>query len=111
MLFKTIGRYFIFLGALFTNREKFGTYYKLVLEECVLIGIGSIFLVVLVSTFMGAVTTVQTAYNMVSPLIPDYVFAQVVREMTVLEMATTVIAIRSAERRVGTGRDCSVGAL
>ena len=76
MLFKTIGRYFIFLGALFTNREKFGTYYKLVLEECVLIGIGSIFLVVLVSTFMGAVTTVQTAYNMVSPLIPDDAFQQ-----------------------------------
>jgi len=93
MLLKTIGHYFIFLGSLFVNRESFKTYYRLVLEECVLVGIGSIFLVALVSTFMGAVTTVQTAYNMVSPLIPDYVISQVVREMTVLELAPTVIGI------------------
>jgi phospholipid/cholesterol/gamma-HCH transport system permease protein len=88
-----IGRYFIFLRNLFVNRETFATYYKLVLEECVSIGLGSLFLVALVSTFMGAVTTVQTAFNMVSPLIPDYVISQVVREMTVLELAPTIIAI------------------
>ena len=93
MLLKTIGHYFIFLGSLFANRESFKTYYRLVLEECILVGIGSIFLVALVATFMGAVTTVQTAYNMVSPLIPDYVISQVVREMTVLELAPTVIGI------------------
>jgi phospholipid/cholesterol/gamma-HCH transport system permease protein len=88
-----IGKYFIFLGNLFTNRESFRTYYKLVLEEAVQIGLGSFFLVALVSTFMGAVTTVQTAFNMVSPLIPDYVISQVVREMTVLELAPTIIAV------------------
>jgi phospholipid/cholesterol/gamma-HCH transport system permease protein len=42
---------------------------------------------------MGAVTTVQTAFNMVSPLIPKYVISQVVREMTVLELAPTIIAV------------------
>jgi phospholipid/cholesterol/gamma-HCH transport system permease protein len=88
-----IGKYFIFLGNLFTNRESFRTYYRLVLEEAVQIGLGSFFLVALVSTFMGAVTTVQTAFNMVSPLIPDYVISQVVREMTVLELAPTIIAV------------------
>jgi phospholipid/cholesterol/gamma-HCH transport system permease protein len=88
-----IGKYFMFLGSLFTNRESFRTYYRLVMEECVSIGLGSLFLVALVSTFMGAVTTVQTAFNMVSPLIPKFVISQVVREMTVLELAPTIIAI------------------
>jgi phospholipid/cholesterol/gamma-HCH transport system permease protein len=88
-----IGKYFIFLRTLFINRESFRTYYKLVLEESVQIGVGSLFLVALVSTFMGAVTTVQTAFNMVSPLIPKYVISQVVREMTVLELAPTIIAV------------------
>lgn len=91
--FYQVGRYFIFLRSLFTNRESFKTYYHLVLEECISIGIGSLFLVVLVSTFIGAVSTVQTAYNLVSPLIPRYVIAQVVREMTVLELAPTIMAI------------------
>jgi phospholipid/cholesterol/gamma-HCH transport system permease protein len=92
-MIREIGKYFIFIGHLFTNRESFKTYYKLVLEECVSVGLGSFFLVALVSTFMGAVTTVQTAFNMVSPLIPDYVISQVVREMTVLELAPTIIAV------------------
>ena len=92
-MIKEIGKYFMFLGSLFTNRETFKTYYKLVLEECISIGLGSLFLVALVSTFMGAVTTVQTAYNMVSDFIPNYVISQVVREMIVLELAPTIIAV------------------
>jgi phospholipid/cholesterol/gamma-HCH transport system permease protein len=92
-MISAFGKYFIFLRQLFINRESFGTYYKLVLEESLNIGIGSILLIALVSTFMGAVTTVQTAANMVSAFIPDYVISQVVREMTILELAPTIIAV------------------
>jgi phospholipid/cholesterol/gamma-HCH transport system permease protein len=92
-MFKEFGKYFIFLGNLFINRETFKTYYKLTLEECVNIGTGSVFLFALVSTFIGAVTTVQTAYNMVNPFIPNYIISNVVREMTVLELAPTIMAI------------------
>jgi phospholipid/cholesterol/gamma-HCH transport system permease protein len=109
-MIKEIGRYFIFLGHLFTNRESFITYYRLVLDECVHIGIGSILLVGLVATFMGAVTTVQTAYNMVSPLIPNYVISQVVREMTVLELAPTIIAIIYAGK-VGSNMASGLGTM
>lgn len=83
----------MFLGTLLVRRETFATYYKLVIEECMQIGVKSIWLFVLVSTFMGAVTTVQTAYNLVTPLVPRYVISQVVREMTVLELAPTIMAI------------------
>jgi phospholipid/cholesterol/gamma-HCH transport system permease protein len=90
---KEFGKYMMFLGTLFVRRETFATYYKLVVEECMQIGVKSIWLFVLVSTFMGAVTTVQTAYNLVTPLVPRYVISQVVREMTVLELAPTIMAI------------------
>jgi phospholipid/cholesterol/gamma-HCH transport system permease protein len=105
-----IGRYFIFLGHLLSNREKFKTYYKLVLEECVSIGIGSIFLVALVATFMGAVTTVQTAANMVNDLIPNYVISQVVRDMTILELAPTIIAVIYAGK-VGSSMSGHLGTM
>lgn len=90
---KGFGAYIIFLGSLVVRRETFKTYYKLTLEECINIGVKSAALVALVSTFMGAVTTVQVAYNMVSPLIPRYVISQVTREMTVLELAPTIMAV------------------
>jgi phospholipid/cholesterol/gamma-HCH transport system permease protein len=89
---KEFGKYMLFLGTLVVRRETFITYYRLVIEECMQIGVKSISLFVLVSTFMGAVTTVQTAYNLVTPLVPRYVISQVVREMTVLELAPTIMA-------------------
>lgn len=109
-MIKEIGKYFIFLGNLFVNRESFGTYYRLVLDESISIGIGSLFLVALVSTFMGAVTTVQTAYNMVSDFIPDYVISQVVREMIVLELAPTIIAVIYAGK-VGSSMASGLGTM
>jgi len=90
---ESIGKYFIFLRSLFTNRESFQTYVGLVIDECVKVGIHSIILIAIVSIFMGAVTTIQTAYNLVSPLIPNYVIAEVVRDMVLLELAPTIIAI------------------
>jgi len=91
---KEIGQYFIFLGNLFTNRESFRTYYKLTLDECMSIGVGSLWLFMLVSLFVGAVDTVQTAYNMLnSPFIPHYVISQVVREMLVLELCPTIMSL------------------
>lgn len=109
-MIKEIGKYFMFLGHLLTNRETFKTYYKLVLEESITIGIGSVLLVALVSTFMGAVTTVQTAANMVNALIPDYVISQVVREMTVLELAPTIIAVIYAGK-VGSSMSGHLGTM
>lgn len=92
-MIKSIGKYFIFLGTLFTNRESFRTYARLFLDESVKVGTDSVILIAIVSVFMGAVTTIQTAYNLVSPLIPDYVVALVVRDMVLLELAPTIIGI------------------
>lgn len=107
---KEVGLYFIFLRRLVINRESFKTQYKLVVDECVLIGLDSIFLFVLVSTFIGAVTTVQTAYNLVAPYIPNYVISQVVREMTVLELAPTIMAIIYAGK-VGSSMAGNLGTM
>lgn len=90
---KQIGIYVLFLGSLFKNRESFRTYFKLFIEECIKVGTDSIFLIGTVSIFMGAVTTIQTAFNLVSPLIPKYVVAIVVRDMVLLELSPTIIAI------------------
>ncbi len=92
-MIKQVGKYFIFLGTLFTNRESFRTYVQLFIDESVKIGTDSVLLISIVSIFMGAVTTIQTAYNLVSPLIPDYVVALVVRDMVLLELAPTIIGI------------------
>lgn len=89
----SIGKYFIFIFHLFKNRESFGTYFKLTLNEAVNIGWNSLVLIAIVSTFMGAVSTLQTAYNLVSPLIASYIVSLVVRDLTIMELAPTIIGI------------------
>lgn len=90
---RSLGKYMLFLGSLFRRRERFLTYTKLTIDECIKIGYNSIFIVTIVSVFTGAVTTIQTAYNLISPFIPNYVIALVVRDMTILELAPTIMAI------------------
>ncbi|MEP2025256.1 MAG: ABC transporter permease [Reichenbachiella sp.] len=89
----SLGRFILFIGSMFVRRESFLTYVRLTIDECMKIGVNSIFIVSIVSIFIGAVTTLQTAYNLVSPFIPNYVISLVVRDMTILELAPTVMAI------------------
>jgi phospholipid/cholesterol/gamma-HCH transport system permease protein len=89
----TFGRYVLFILSLFINRERFSVYVRLTIDECISIGINSVFIVTIISFFIGAVSALQTAYNLISPLIPLYVIGQIVRDMTVLELAPTVTCI------------------
>ena len=79
---KNFGKYILFLVSLLERREKLKTYINLTINESIKIGYDSLFIVSIVSIFMGAVTTIQTAFNLVGPLIPDYVISLVVRDMT-----------------------------
>ena len=72
---KKFGKYILFLISLFERREKFKTYFSLTINECIKIGYDSLFIVSIVSVFMGALTTIQTAFNLFGPLIPDYVIS------------------------------------
>ncbi len=92
-LIESIGKYIMFLGQLFTRLESFRTYIRLILLECGKIGLNSIFIVAIISLFMGAVMTLQTAYNLIAPYIPKSVIALVVRDAVLLELAPTVTAI------------------
>jgi phospholipid/cholesterol/gamma-HCH transport system permease protein len=104
------GRYVLFIQSLFVRRESFKTYFNLTMEESLQIGVKSIYLVALVSCFIGAVTTVQTAYNLVTPLVPRFVISQVVRDMTVLELAPTIMAVIYAGK-VGSSMASGLGTM
>lgn len=88
-----LGRYWIFIKNLFIKPEKFGVYWKQVLLEMTLIGYSSLGIVALVSIFMGAVITIQTAYNLVSPAITDDTIALVTRDTIIIEFSPTIIML------------------
>ena len=78
---------------MFTKPENMRMYWKEFMHQCVEIGVGSLGIVVIISVFMGAVSAVQTAYQLVSPLIQKSTIAQIVRDTVILEFAPTVVCI------------------
>lgn len=90
---KGLGKYLIFLGKMFVSRERFTVYVTRFFEECVEIGLKSLFFVSMVALFIGAVSAVQTAYNLVDPLYPLFLIGLVVRDMSILEIAPTLTAV------------------
>lgn len=90
---KALGKFMIFMGRIFTNREPFRVYVKLFFDECMLIGMNSLFIVSIISIFIGAVTAVQTAHNLVSPLYPLSLISLILRDMTILELAPTLTSL------------------
>ncbi|GAB2826882.1 ABC transporter permease [Ferruginibacter profundus] len=81
------------LKGMFSKPENMKMYWKEFMHQCVEIGIGALGIVVIISVFMGAVSAVQTAYQLVSPIIPKSTIAQIVRDTVILEFAPTLVCI------------------
>ena len=67
-----IGAYILFMGRIFTKPEKQKDYLKQLTNELDKLGLNSLMLVIIISFIIGAVSTLQTDYNMSSPLLPRY---------------------------------------
>lgn len=63
------------------------------MDEILEIGVKSFFLVCLVSIFMGVVTAIQTASNLLDALTPKFIVGLATRNMTILELSPTVLGI------------------
>jgi phospholipid/cholesterol/gamma-HCH transport system permease protein len=91
--FYHFGKFVLMLKGMFTKPENMRMYWKEFMQQCNDIGVGSTGIVFIISLFMGGVTTLQTAYQLVSPIIPKATIAQVVRDTIILEFAPTLTCV------------------
>src|SRR5215203_1497162 len=93
VILSEIGKYILMIGGMFTKPENWKMYWKEFMHQCSEIGVGSLGIVTIISFFIGAVSTIQTAYQLVSPLIPLSTISQIVRDTVILEFAPTLCSI------------------
>ena len=91
--FTHVGRYLLMLKGMFSKPENPKLYWKEFMHQCSEIGIGSLGIVVIISLFMGAVSAVQAAYQIVNPFISKTIISQIVRDTVILEFAPTLVCI------------------
>ena len=96
--FGVLGGYVLLLVNAFISMDDFRTYRKNTFEQMMHIGIESLPIVTLAAAFSGAVTTVQAAYQLVSPFIPRTVIGAIVAPSMVLELGAVVTGFILAGR-------------
>jgi phospholipid/cholesterol/gamma-HCH transport system permease protein len=92
-LFFHLGRYFLLMKKVYLRPEKHVIYYKQTIRELEYLGLNSIGIVAIISVFMGAVITIQTAYNIENPLLPLYLIGVAARDSILLEFSSTMVAL------------------
>jgi phospholipid/cholesterol/gamma-HCH transport system permease protein len=92
-IIKEFGQFIKMFNGMFRTPENRKMYWKQFMLQCNDIGIGSLGIITIISVFIGAVSTLQTAYQLVSPIIPKTTIAQIVRDSVILEFAPTLSCI------------------
>ena len=105
-----IGKYFLMMKVVFTKPKKWLIFWRLLFNEIQLIGINSIPIVILMSSFMGGVIALQTASNMSSPLLPAYTVGYITQSSTILEFSPTIISLILAGK-IGSNIASEIGTM
>lgn len=92
-MIRHFGAYVILMLQVFRRPDKPRVFWKQFLVELQSLGIDSLGIVAIISIFMGAVVALQTAFNIDSPLIPDYTVGFTTRQSMILEFSPTVIGL------------------
>ncbi len=87
------GKYLLMLKGMFSKTDSRAMFWKEYIKQCVDIGIGSLPIVIIISFFLGAVMTVQTAAQLVNPMVPLSTIGIIVRDGMILEFAPTFLSI------------------
>ncbi len=109
-LFFNFGRYFILIRRAFAKPEKVSIYIDRIFEEIYILGVGSLGIVAIISVFMGAVITLQSAFNFESPLIPYYAIGVAVRDSMILEFSPAIVSLILAGK-VGSSIASEIGTM
>ncbi|MDX5325206.1 MAG: ABC transporter permease [Bacteroidota bacterium] len=92
-LIRGIGDFFFLMQRVFKKPENWREYRKSLMREIDHLGIDSVGIVSIISLFVGAVVTIQTALNLDDPLVPDYYIAIATRESIILEFSPTMVSL------------------
>ena len=107
----SFGEYVLLLKeAIFNKPERFSMYYKETIRQMDAIGVGSVFIVLLISVFIGMVTAVQFADQLSGSFIPAYYIGYIVRDITIIEMAPTITCLVLAGK-VGSNLAAEIGGM
>jgi phospholipid/cholesterol/gamma-HCH transport system permease protein len=109
-IFFHIGRYFMMLKRVFGRPEKHRLYVKQLFREIDSLGVNSVWIVIIISLFIGGIMTIQFAYSMSNPMYPKTLVGLGTRDTLILEFSSTMIALIMAGK-IGSNITSEIGTM
>lgn len=104
------GRYFQLLSRVVRRPEKHKMYFRQLFHEIDSLGVNSVWIVIIISVFIGGIMTIQFAYSMANPIYPRTLIGLGTRDTLILEFSSTMIALIMAGK-IGSNITSEIGTM
>ena len=90
---ENVGEYALLMKRVLTLPDRISQFLREFLKSVYALGVSSIWIVVIISFFIGAVIVLQIALNIDSPMLPRFTVGVVSREIILLEFSSTIMCL------------------
>ena len=107
---ESVGEYVELMRRVMTLPDRAREFFKEFSKEVYKLGVSSIWLVMIISFFIGAAIVMQIAININSPLLPRFTVGVVSREIILLEFSSTIMCL-ILSGKVGSNIASEIGSM
>ena len=105
-----LGEYVLLMKKTFSIPTRWSMSFKQLIKEIYKLGVDSIWIVVIISLFIGTVIAIQISLNIGSPLIPKFTIGYTTREIILLEFSSSIMCLILAGK-VGSNIASEIGSM
>ncbi|MEA5129476.1 MAG: ABC transporter permease [Proteiniphilum sp.] len=107
---ESVGEYALLMKKVLTIPDRMSEFLKEFVKGVYFLGVNSIWIVVIISFFIGAVIVMQIGLNIDSPMLPRFTVGAVSREIILLEFSSTIMCLILAGK-VGSSVASEIGTM
>jgi phospholipid/cholesterol/gamma-HCH transport system permease protein len=105
-----LAKYLLLMQKVLRRSDKRRIFWQQVADEFNQLGVGSLWIVLIISVFMGAVVAIQISFNIDSPLLPRYTVGYITAQSIILEFSPTILGLILAGK-VGSRISSEIGTM
>jgi len=87
------GEYLLLMWRTFAVPDRWSQFFRQTFREIYKLGVDSLWIVIFISIFIGAVLTIQVSLNIQSPMIPYFTVGYIAREVILLEFSSSIVCL------------------
>ena len=106
----SMGEYTLLMMKSITIPDRWSMFFKQLIKEIYKLGVDSLWIVIIISIFIGTVIAIQISLNISSPLIPKFTIGYTTREIILLEFSSSIMALILAGK-VGSNIASEIGTM